>query len=556
MRFGWAAVLVTATVALALPAQAAPGTVSLRAELPLEFDGPHQATGDASRFLLEGPDGQVTLSLQGDGEATRVIHRMWGYVNAQDPKLGVVWDDSVKEVGLPLGGATLSLAERRADFALLAYDGDLTLASGGHDQPLLVGALDAPKTVDYTLDQTLLVRLSPPSDDDQFEQVLPAGTLQSRATDGLVTADGALRLFITDAVVAYTDAAGTHPILAHFREETVRGTLYNPLTGTWSGPGEHTEYVQEYVRVDAVLAHLEVAYTGVPASLYSERASVALDGVARIPAATGTVTVTEDGQTTRHALNGDDLELAGRFTLRAHDVVSTPARAQLDGDGDFTAVSYAGTQATYDWTAAAAAAGLGAITLAALGWLAFHAKTAGPAIGGLVAGYARVSGQEILEHPGRQEVYERIKAEPGVSFTQLAERVPFGASALSYHIRVLERNEYIATVKDGRYLRFFDRQAGTYAGPRKHAVSALRNTTTAAMARHIRANPGVAQRDLAAAFGVTASTVNWHMARLAQAGLVTRTRDAHFTRHYLAEGWSQLPAEEQARFQAPVPVLA
>ena len=105
----------------------------------------------------------------------------------------------------------------------------------------------------------------------------------------------------------------------------------------------------------------------------------------------------------------------------------------------------------------------------------------------------------------------------------------------------------------GRYLRFFDRQAGTYSGAKKVQVSALRNSQTAAMARHIRDHPGIAQRDLAAAFGVTASTVNWHMTRLQAAGLVERQRDAHFTRYYLSQGWSQLPASEMERLaEAPL----
>ncbi|MEK6975859.1 MAG: winged helix-turn-helix transcriptional regulator [Candidatus Thermoplasmatota archaeon] len=558
MRVGWAVLVLGLFLAAAVPVQAAPGTIAVRAELPLEVSGTHAASGTQANFLLEGPDGTAAVLLQADsGEATRVIHRMWGYVNMQDPKLGLVWDDRVQFEPLSLNGGIISLDERRAEFSFLAYDGELALASGPQRGPLLVGALDSPKTVDHILDRQILLHLNPPSDEGNFQKVLGAGTLQARANDGRVTSDGPVSLFLTDAVVSYLGPSGPATVLAHFREEPSAGTIYNPVSGEWTGPGEHTEYVQEYLLVEAT-GHLEVVYAGVPASLYSQESFLTIDGAADLPAATGTVTVTEDGKATRHELRGDDLALAGRFTLKAHDVVSTPARAQVDGEGDLTAVTYAGVAATYDWTKAAAAAGLGALLLAIAGWLAFHAKTVGPAVGSLVAGYARVSGQEILEHPGRQEVYERVKAYPGVSFVQLADQVSFGQSTLNYHLRVLEKNEYITAVKDGRYLRFFDRQAGTYAGHRKLAVSALRNTTTAAMARHIKANPGVVQRDLAAAFGVTASTVNWHITRLAGAGLVTRTRDAHFTRYYLAEGWSQLPADEMERqdTKLAVPVAA
>jgi DNA-binding transcriptional ArsR family regulator len=552
MRVGWALMAIGLFLALALPVQAAPGTIALRAELPITVAGDHEARGGDAHFLLEGADGTASMLLQAEsGKATRVIHRMWGYVNMQDPALGLVYDDKVEFQPLALDGALLSLDERRPEFSLLAYDGDLALASGPRAGPLLVGALDAPKTVDHLLERQFIVHLNPPSGEGDFQKVLAAGTLQARATDGRVTSDGPVRLFLTDAVLTYAGPSGLTQVLAHFREESRPGTVYNPVTQEWSGPGEHPEYVQEHLLVEAT-GHLDVVYADVPASLYAQDSALSIDGAADIPAAAGTVTVTEDGKTTRHELTGDDLALAGRFSLLAHDVVSTPARAQVDGEGDLTAVTYASVDAKYDWTAAAAAAGLGALLLAALGWALFHAKAVGPAAGALVAGYARVSGQEILEHPGRAEVYERVKAYPGVSFVQLADQVSFGQSTLNYHLRVLEKNEYITAVKDGRYLRFFDRAAGTYAGNRKLAVSALRNTTTAAMARHIRDHPGVVQRDLAAAFGVTASTVNWHVTRLSGAGLVTRTRDAHFTRYYLAEGWSQLPAEEVERQSAPL----
>jgi DNA-binding transcriptional ArsR family regulator len=558
MTRGWA--LLAAGLLLLVPsALAAQGTLTGRAELPLEVDGLHRASGDQARFLLEGDQGTAAFLLQGaTGQATRVIHRAWGYVNAQDPQAEVLWDDATETQALDLSSSLLSLDARRADFRLLVYDGAPTLSSGAAASPLLVGALDEAKTVDYSLDRALSLHLNPPKDSDAFRHVLPAGTYQARSDDGRVRADGAFRLFVSDADLTYRGASsGVESIPAHFRVETRPGAVYNPVDHTWFGVGTHTEYVQEYLLVDASDAQLDLQFAGAPASLYAPRAAVDVDGHALLPGMDGGVTVTEDGKTTRHVLHGDDLDLAGRYALRLHDVLSNPARTQVEGDGDITGVTYAGTAAHYDWIPVATA-GLGALLLVALAWAAAHAKAAGSlGLGGVLAGYARVSGQEVLEHPGRQEVYERVKAAPGINFVQLAQQVAFGSSTLNYHLRVLERNEYIASVKDGRYLRFFDRQAGTYSGAKKVQVSALRNVQTAAMARHIRDHPGVAQCDLAAAFGVTASTVNWHMTRLQSAGLVERQRDAHYTRYYLSQGWSQLPASEMERLAdaAPAPML-
>lgn len=562
MMRGW--VVLAAGVLLAVPsALAADATFTGRTELPVEVTGLHEATGPQSSFLIEGDQGNVAFLLQDvDGEAVRVIHRAWGYVNMQDPKLAVLWDDTVQRVPLPLGDALLSLDARRPEFRLLAFDGDLRMGSGSGGSPLLLGALGSAKTVDYALDRTLTLNLAPPSGEDSFARVLPAGTFQSRADDGRVQSDGALTLFLTDAELTYVSGATgkLEQVPAHFRMEVRPGTIYDPVQKSWSGPGSHTEYVQEYLLVAVARGQLDLQFAGVAGSLYSPRPSVAVDGTAFLPAMDGTVTVVEDGQTTRHRLGGDDLALAGRFTLAARDAIGSPSRGTVEGSGDITHVSYAGKTASYDWTkVAVAAVGTGAIVLAVAAWLAAQAKALSGlgGIGSVLAGYARVSGNEVLEHPGRQEVYERVKAAPGINFVQLGDQVAFGASTLTYHLRVLERNEYITSVKDGRYLRFFDRQGGSYAGAKKVAVSALRNPTSAAMARHIRDHPGVNQRDLALAFAVTASTVNWHMTRLSTAGLVDKRRDAHFTRYYLAQGgWSQLPASEMARLEAALPARA
>ncbi len=158
-----------------------------------------------------------------------------------------------------------------------------------------------------------------------------------------------------------------------------------------------------------------------------------------------------------------------------------------------------------------------------------------------------MQGEEILEHPGRLEVYERIKADPGMHFQDIAGRVEFGASTLNYHLRVLERNGYVTRVKDGRYVRFFDAKSGAYSRDRKQAASTLRNATTAAIASFIVQNPGVVQRDLAKQFGIAPSTVSWHVDRLRKEGLVEKQRDQHFTRYYMGEAWSTLPTRELSR---------
>ncbi len=539
----------------AAPALAAQGTVAAQADLPIQVEGTHVVQGQDARFLLEGTAGGTAIVLHNvEGKAIRVLHRAYGFVNMQDPSADVRWDDRIERIELPLQDALLALDERQAGFQLLAYDGAVRMESGSQHGDLLVGAIDYSKFIDYDLETALSIHLNPPKDADRFSHRIPAGLFEARADDGRAAMDGPFNLFINNAVLTYVASDGSlEQILAHFRVETKSGGVYHPLSREWTGPGTHEEYIQEYLLIEATAGRMEVQFADQVGSLYASSQTIDVQGIAHLAGAKGTVTIQDGDESVVHLLTGEDLDLAGLFTLNLADSPTGRGTSEVTGSGDFTAVSYGAVAAKYDWTkAAVAAAGLGGLLLALAGWLVAQKGGLIGGASGLVAGYARVSGQEVLEHPGRQEVYERVKAFPGASFHQLADQVGFGASTLNYHLRVLERNGFITSVKDGRYLRFFDRQAGTYSGHKKVAVSALRNETTAAIAKHILRNPGVPQCDLAEEFEITASTVNWHINRLAGAGLVNRARDAHYTRYYVSEGWSQLPADEQQRYAIAV----
>lgn len=542
----WAAVAVSLLLGAA-PALASPGTLQGRVTLPIEVQGAREAAAGHGAFLLEGTDGSAAFTLSGaTGSLVRVQHRAYGYLT-DDPEVGLLWGAATDRLPVDLAGATLTLQSRLPGFQLYASDGDLRLAGAATHGPLLVGGLAESKEVTEALPHPLTFQLI--TDQDHYSDAIPAGQFQARAEQGTASATGPFHLFITEAKLTLERAGATQELPTHFHVEERPGQLYNPVTKEWFGPGTHTEYIQESLQFTG-LGTLQATFSGLPGTLYSPAPTLQVTGASTLPGLAGTVTVQgKDGPVT-HTLDGQQLALDGTYTVRLHDLDGRSRTARLDGNGDLTTVSYGTVTAHYPWGAAVAVS-LGALLVAGAAWLLAQGKAVlGGAASTLVAGYARVQGEEILEHPGRAEVYERVKAFPGVNFVQLGAQVTFGASTLTYHLRVLEKNGYVHSVRDGRYLRFFDKRSGHYSGERKTAVSALRNETTAAMARHIRAHPGVPQCDLATAFNVTPSTVTWHMNRLGAAGLVEKQRDGAHSRYYIARGWADLPLDEQAR-QAP-----
>lgn len=546
---GWSTSALVLALLVAVPAAtAADGSFDLDHELPVTATGAHATTGTDAAALLQGQDGQVVFLLEGhQGTLERVIHRATGYVSPEDPKAGVLWRQTVETVEEPLADTYITLQERLPGFTLLAYDGPLSLQTGARNGPLHIGALEEDLRVQSTAEPPLHLTLGP-KEAQPFQHVLPAGDYQARTLDGRLTADGGFRLYLADALVEVHTPEGTQTLQAYFREETRAGGIYDPVEERWMGPGTHTEYVHEYLVLHLADARLQVQHVDTPAFLTAPRVHTELAGEALFPAATGTVTVTDEHGTTTHAMDGEDLRLGGRFTVSLEGLEGLRTSA-THGSGDITTVTYATETHEYDWATIAAATGLGALLLAFAAWVTGGGKSLLASLGGAfgVAGYARVQGEEILEHPGRLEVYERVKADPGMHFQDIAQRVDFGASTLNYHLRVLERNEYVTRVKDGRYVRFFDAKSGAYSRDRKQAASTLRNATTAAIASYIVQHPGVVQRDLAKEFRIAPSTVSWHVDRLRKEGLVDKQRDQHFTRYYMGDAWSTLPARELAR---------
>ncbi len=519
---------------VAAPAMAAMGDIDVQARLPITATGHHELVAGDAELLVQGP--AVVSFDNAHGTLHRVMVRSFEYVSPTDPAARVTPYRDVEQEEIPLAASQVNWQRINADHTLLLYGTDLVQKGGD----LVIGVQPHPVTVAAQTDDLEVLEFI----DNRpvpFTYTIPSGHHVAQSPQSIVRADGAMDAFLYGATIKVTDAEGKNRILsASERVETRPGTIYNPLTDEWTGPGSHDETVREYIQFDIQTAHASVFLDG-PATLFSRDPAFQVLGTVHLLDAVGTVTVDES----THQLKGQDLSLAGDITLQARGT----EQPRVTGHGDITNVAYGAIAHEYDWAAVAAAAGIGALIIGGLAWAASHLKAAAAATGGiLMGGYARVQGEAVLNHKARRRIYDAIQENPGLSITDLGELAGCSGSTLNYHLRVLEKNDLVISQRDGRYLRFFDRASGLYANGRKTVVSALRNDTTAAIAGAILHNPGVAQCDLAEAFEIAPSTVNWHIQRLMGAGLVDKVRDAHFTRYYAGDNWAKLPTTEAARF--------
>lgn len=171
----------------------------------------------------------------------------------------------------------------------------------------------------------------------------------------------------------------------------------------------------------------------------------------------------------------------------------------------------------------AAGAGLLALLAGAL-YYAWPAIKGGPLLGL----FTRLHGPKLLEHPGRQRLVELVESEPGVHFQDLVRRSGMPNGTAMHHLGKLTKAGLLSARPLGRYTCYFpgssvDRIALVQA-------PILRSDGARLVYGLIQANPGLSGLELAGRAGLQPSTVNYHVQRLVECGLVASVRDGRSVR--------------------------
>ncbi len=150
----------------------------------------------------------------------------------------------------------------------------------------------------------------------------------------------------------------------------------------------------------------------------------------------------------------------------------------------------------------------------------------------LVPLFVRIRKDRVLDHFTRGQIFGFIKANPGTHYVAIQEHLELQNGVLAYHLKVLEREEYIISERDSIYKRFYPRHMKI---PRKERqLSRVQRDILSALRTH----PGASQNGLARMLGESKQVIGYHIRVLGKAGLVRVERDAQQTRCYL-EGAAQ-----------------
>ena len=132
----------------------------------------------------------------------------------------------------------------------------------------------------------------------------------------------------------------------------------------------------------------------------------------------------------------------------------------------------------------------------------------------LVPLYSRIKRENTLDNYIRGQIHGYILAKPGCHYNQIKLTLNLNNGTLAYHLRKLEREEFIKSVRDGMYKRFYP--VGLKIPKREIKLSAMQER----ILEIIRHHPGISQKEVAGEVGISAPAVIYHIGVLAGAKLV------------------------------------
>lgn len=546
----WVAAAAAVALLLVLPgASALQGDGQVQADLPTFVQGDTQLDAHDGRIVVE--DAMVSGELaDGKIRLTRYTFEQRYRVDAGGQS--TLLDTERHTRTWAPDGAEVTVAGSEATLVVEAAD-DLTVRT--EDEVLPATSVDgdhrtaAFRTSDGGTIQAPVIGQPPTA----YRVDLPEGQLAFAAARPTVTVDGALSSYVYDATVrVHTDdmvrqiETGSQVYAEGADGRVAHETSWAPSAGTGVGiqppsppdvePGTFLVYETTYVLVQArptadASPRLSLD-TGATTRVLADRMSLDVDGNVLFDSASGSLTVQD------RTYEFDDKRVLVRGDVTLQPTSADDGQASYDVQGDVSYMKIG--QRTHDFeddgiVAIAIGVALGTAGLLAYAWPALKF-----ALFNLLGAplYTRIKADEVLGHDVRQTIYDIVTDDPGVSISTVADRADVGWGTAVYHLGVLEDNDLVVAMRDGRYKRYYQ-NGGRFNGD-KEALAAIQNETTRDVVQVVIENPGITQTGLCDQLGISAPLAHWHLDRLKEADVVEQERDGRYKRHYVPDGAEQV----------------
>lgn len=139
--------------------------------------------------------------------------------------------------------------------------------------------------------------------------------------------------------------------------------------------------------------------------------------------------------------------------------------------------------------------------------------------------YTKIRKVEVLDHYMRGQIHGYIIANPGDHYNNIKDELGLNNGSLAYHLKVLEREGYVISQRDGMYKRFYPAKAK----PPREKLNPMQRL----IVEEIKKADGCSQKDIARRLELSPQVVNYHIKMLKAAGIINIQKDGRETLCYL-----------------------
>jgi DNA-binding transcriptional ArsR family regulator len=129
----------------------------------------------------------------------------------------------------------------------------------------------------------------------------------------------------------------------------------------------------------------------------------------------------------------------------------------------------------------------------------------------------------VLTNSTRTEIYEFIKANPGVQFREICNQLGLSIGLAQFHLGVLTKAGLVSFFRDGKYKRFFESKR--FLKKEMKIISVLRHETAGSILRAILERKEVSHGELAHELSITSQGLTWQIHSLRKNHLIVQSKE-------------------------------
>jgi predicted transcriptional regulator len=139
--------------------------------------------------------------------------------------------------------------------------------------------------------------------------------------------------------------------------------------------------------------------------------------------------------------------------------------------------------------------------------------------------------KESTIQSNKERIYQYIANNPGCHLRKIIKDLGLVMGDTQHHLKMLEKTDLIKSRRIGIFRRYY---TVSICGEKLESLLAiLRQEAPRDIIIFLIENPGATQADLAKHKGFSAPTINWHMSRLMEKGLVRSRKQGKFVNYYV-----------------------